>query len=172
MIARDNHTRQQLNHAARERLKSEEILPRFGVRGAGREYAPGDQIIARRNDRPADVDNGMLGTVVAIDTRAHRMLIETETETGERRELDLAYVAGHVEHAYALTGHSAQGSTVSWAGVIGRPQEFSRERAYTALSRAGKHTKVHLIAAPSADVADRASYAPQQPEAARRPSSL
>ena len=45
------------------------------------------------------------------------------------------YIIQHVGHAYALTGHGAQGATATWAGVIGRPEEFTREWGYTAVSR-------------------------------------
>jgi conjugative relaxase-like TrwC/TraI family protein len=101
MIARDNETRAQLNHAARERLKRDGVLPEDGVRIAHTEYTPGDRIIARRNHPGADIDNGTLATVLAVDARTHRMRITTTT--GQQRELDLSYVARHVEHAYALT---------------------------------------------------------------------
>lgn len=57
MIARDNHTHEQLNHAAHQRLKRDGALPEHGVRVADREYAPGDriasqlrEILARLND--------------------------------------------------------------------------------------------------------------------------
>jgi hypothetical protein len=48
-----------------------------------------------------------------------------QTDAGDNRLLDAAYVARHLEHAYALTGHGALGATVERAGVIGRPSEFS-----------------------------------------------
>ena len=158
MIARDNQTREHLNHAARERLKRDGTLPPDGTWVVRHEYSPGDRVIARRNNRRLDVDNGTLGTVIEIDTRAHRMRLQTDL--GELRELDLAYVARHVQHAYALTAHSAQGGTVAWAGVIGRPEELTREWAYTALSRAREHTTLHVIAEPAAHQREREHYAP------------
>jgi hypothetical protein len=101
-------------------------------------------VIARRNDRHRDIDNGTLATVIGMDSRTGRMHLETDS--GQRHQLDLPYVARHVEHAYALTAHGAQGGTVTWAGVIGRPEEFTREWAYTALSRARERTVLHVIA--------------------------
>jgi ATP-dependent exoDNAse (exonuclease V) alpha subunit len=100
------------------------------------------RVIARHNDRSKDVDNGSLGTVATIG-RDGSMVIETDA--GESRALDATYVAAHVEHAYVLTAHGAQGGTFTWAGVVGRPTEFTREWAYTALSRACDHTAIHLI---------------------------
>ena len=158
MITSDNHTREQLNQAARERLKREGALSDRGVQVSGREYAPGDRVITRRNDRYRDVDNGTLATVIEVDGRTHRMLVETDF--GQERELDLAYVSQHVEHAYALTGHGAQGATVTWAAVIGRPEEFTREWAYTALSRAREKTALHVISEHPHQDQEREHYAP------------
>jgi ATP-dependent exoDNAse (exonuclease V) alpha subunit len=161
MIARDNHTRELLNQAARERLKRARLLPVQGVVIGRREYAPGDRVIARRNDRARDIDNGTLGTVIDIDSRNRNMLLQTDG--GQRRELDIVYTAQHIEHAYALTGHGAQGATVTWAGVIGRPEEFTREWAYTALSRAREQTVLHVIGEQPRGELERRQYAPHQP---------
>ena len=158
MIARDNQTRDRLNLAARARLRRAGTLHAPNIMIGGRDYAPGDRVIARRNDRHRDIDNGTLGTVTAIDARTGSMVIETDT--GGRRDLDPAYVAAHVEHAYALTGHGAQSGTVTWAGVVGRPEEFTREWAYTALSRSREETVVHLISARSEREHEREDYAP------------
>jgi ATP-dependent exoDNAse (exonuclease V) alpha subunit len=91
MLARDNQTRHQLNHAARQRLIADGTLTDRGVRVAQREFAPGDRIVARRNHPGADIDNGTLATVVAIDQRSHQMTIDTGTR--QNRHLNLAYVA-------------------------------------------------------------------------------
>jgi ATP-dependent exoDNAse (exonuclease V) alpha subunit len=146
MIARDNGTREQLNAAARVRLKQTHRLPITGVVIGGREFTLGDRVIARRNDRRLDVDNGTVATVVAADPINQRVTVSTDS--GEVRELGADYVAAHLEHAYALTAHGTQGTTVTWAGVIGHPHEFTREWAYTALSRAREQTTLHVIAQP------------------------
>jgi conjugative relaxase-like TrwC/TraI family protein len=156
MIASDNHTRDRLNQAARARLHRDGQLDPSGIVFGNREFAHGDRVIARRNDRHLDVDNGTLGTVVATDPRRVRI----RTDGGQTRDLDLTYAAAHLEHAYALTGHGAQSSTVSWAGVIGHPEEFTREWAYTALSRARNDTVIHVISERSDRQHDREEYGP------------
>jgi ATP-dependent exoDNAse (exonuclease V) alpha subunit len=161
MIARDNYTRELANRAARTQLKREGALAPLGVFLGGREYAPGDRVIARSNHRRHDLDNGTLATVIHINPATGAMLLETDA--GEPRALDPQYVAEHLQHAYALTAHSAQGSTFQWAGVIGRPQEFTREWAYTALSRARRHTTIHLVAEPPEREREREEYAPPEP---------
>jgi hypothetical protein len=59
-----------------------------GVVIGRREYAPGDRVIARRNDRTRDIDNGTLGTVIEIDSRNRRMRLQTDR--GQRRQLDMS----------------------------------------------------------------------------------
>jgi hypothetical protein len=69
-------------------------------------------------------------------------------------------VAEHLQHAYALTAHTIQGATVEWAGVVGRPEDFTRNWSYTALSRAREPTEVFLIDTQTERELDRAEIAP------------
>ena len=85
------------------------------------------------------------------------------TDAGAQRRLDAAYVAEHLQHAYALTAHTIQGGTVEWAGVVGRPEDFTRNWSYTALSRAREPTELFLIDTPTERELDRAEIAPDQP---------
>jgi conjugative relaxase-like TrwC/TraI family protein len=161
MIARENYTRELANRAARAQLQAAGLLASTGVFVGGREYAPGDRVIGRRNDRGHDIDNGTLATVVEIHPATGAMLIRTDA--GELSTLDPSYVADHLQHAYALTAHGAQAGTFQWVGVIGRPEEFTREWAYTALSRARRQTVIHLVTEPSERDREREEYAPPAP---------
>jgi conjugative relaxase-like TrwC/TraI family protein len=139
LIARSNDTRAALNRDAREVVRGR------GGLGEQRAYGPtevavGDRVICRRNDRDVDVDNGTRGTVRAV----HRTKIVIETDARTIRELPADYVAGHVEYAYALTGHGMQGGTVEWAGVVAAPHELTRGWSYTALSRARARTRLFV----------------------------
>jgi conjugative relaxase-like TrwC/TraI family protein len=158
VIARDNATRDAINDEARQLRAAAGGLGPDALTVGDREFRTGDRVIARRNDQVRDVDNGTLGTVVALDL--DRVSVTVETDGGELRPLDVAYVADHLEHAYALTGHGAQGATVDWAAVVGHPSELTRDWAYTALSRARHNTRIHLISeSPRADQ-ERARYVP------------
>ena len=160
MIVRDNQTRARLNDEARAwRDAQGELGERIEV--GGLEVAVGDRVIARRNDRELDVDNGTRGTIRAVDLDTKAITIETDA--GEFRQLPAHYVAEHLEHAYALTGHGSQGATVERAVVVGRPEDFTNEWAYTALSRARDPVHVHLIAERD-DRSDRSEIAPSPPE--------
>ena len=120
MIARDNATRDALNHAARALRRD------LGELGAERRYGPidlavGDRVICRRNDGLLDVDNGTRGTV--RDLGEDHVVIETDSHLV--RTLPAAYVAEHVEHAYALTGHGMQGATVERAIVVANARDLT-----------------------------------------------
>jgi conjugative relaxase-like TrwC/TraI family protein len=164
VIARDNATRARLNHEARAWRESRgELGERITV--GNFEVATADRVIARRNDRDADVDNGTRGIVRAV--HLDPLAVTIQTDDGELRELPADYVAEHLELAYALTGHTSQGATVERAQVIGTPEAFTNEWAYTALSRARDPVTVHLIAQ-STDRSERAEFAPADRERAPR----
>jgi conjugative relaxase-like TrwC/TraI family protein len=153
MIARDNDTRAALNQAARELRRDQRVLGEQRVYGH-RDLAVGDRVICRRNDTLLDVDNGTRGTVRHLDE--HRAVIETDSRL--IRELPATYVAEHVEHAYALTGHGMQGATVEAAIVVATPSDLSAGWSYTALSRARASTRL-LIHDDAAH--ERADHAPE-----------
>jgi hypothetical protein len=137
LVSRDNDTRAELNHAARE------LLSALGLLGEERSYsglslALGDRVICRRNDRLLDLDNGTRGTVRHLDQ--DRVVIETDSRL--IRELPANYVCEHVEHAYALTGHGMQGATVESAIVLASPRDLTAGWSYTALSRARGTTRL------------------------------
>jgi hypothetical protein len=156
MICRDNRRRERLNDLARTWLRSEGELDR-PVEIAGREWAVGERVIARRNDRARDLDNGMRATITALDEHDGATV---RLDSGATRRLDPEYLAGHVEPAYALTGHGMQGGTVQWAAVIGQPHDFSRNWAYTALSRAREPTELFIVDEPGRNEQERQAIAP------------
>jgi conjugative relaxase-like TrwC/TraI family protein len=154
LIARHGDTRQALNELAREQRRERGLL------GEERGYGPvtvavGDRVICRNNDRDLDVDNGTRGTVCQLDERQ----VTIETDAHLARTLPAAYVANHVEHAYALTGHGMQGATVEHAIVLASPHDLSRTWSYTALSRARGHTQL-LIRDTTPTPGSRDEFAP------------
>jgi ATP-dependent exoDNAse (exonuclease V) alpha subunit len=157
MIARDNDTRAALNTAARELRRDQGKLGAQRVYGR-RELAIGDRVICRRNDSLLDVDNGTRGTVRHLDE--HRVVIETDSRL--IRELPAQYVAEHVEHAYALTGHGMQGATVEAAIVVATPRHLTAGWSYTALSRARASTR--LLIHDDQPARERADHAPERAE--------
>jgi hypothetical protein len=154
LICRDNETRRALNTLAREHRRD------AGELGEETAYGPvtvaaGDRVICRNNERDLDIDNGTRGTIRHLDERG----IVIETDAHLLRELPAGYVAEHVEHAYALTGHGMQGATVEQVTVVASPHDLSRGWSYTALSRARGDTRL-LVRDSEASAAGREEYAP------------
>jgi AAA domain len=111
----------------------------------GTELAVGDRVLCTRNDRRLGVVNGSRGTVVAIDLNRHAIVLELDKH--RRLALPARYLdAGHVTHAYALTGHKTQGLTVERAFVLADGQGALREWGYVALSRSREQTRLYTIA--------------------------
>ncbi len=159
LIVRDNDRRERLNALIRAELERDGRLGE-SVHVGGCEFAGGDRVVARRNDRERAVDNGTRGTVVAVDPSEKELVVRTDA--GAQRRLDASYVAEHLQHAYVLTAHTVQGATVEWAGVVGRPEDFTRNWSYTALSRAREPTELFLIDTPTDRELDRTEIAPGQ----------
>ena len=160
LIARNNNRRERLNELVRTELARDGRLGE-AVQTAGQEFAVGDRVIARRNDRLRAVDNGTRGTIIAVDQIQGNVIVRTDA--GAQRMLDAGYVAEHLQHAYALTAHTLQGGTVEWAGVVGRPEDFTRNWSYTALSRAREATELFVIDAPTERELNRSEIAPDEP---------
>jgi len=103
-----------LNDRARELMLQEGEVRGEVLTVAGGEFSEGDRVMTLRNSRALGVTNGPRGQVEAVDPE--RMEIRMRTDQGEEVTLPANYLeAGHLTHAYAITGHKAQGMTTSRA---------------------------------------------------------
>jgi conjugative relaxase-like TrwC/TraI family protein len=146
MIAHRRSDVTELNAVARTLLEREVRLgpQRLGL-DSGLELAAGDRVLLTRNDRTLGVANGQRGTVAEADSEERAIVVELD----DRRRLTLParYLdAGHVRHAYALTGHKTQGITVERAFVLAEGEGKLREWGYVALSRARCETRLYAVA--------------------------
>jgi hypothetical protein len=108
-----------------------------------REFATGDRVVCLRNSDRLGVKNGTRGTVARVDHKKRTLTIATDR--GSTVELSRPYLAaGNVRHAYALTGHAAQGLTVERAFVLGAGEARLQEWGYVALSRARAETRLYV----------------------------
>lgn len=156
ILSRDNERRRNLNQLVRAKLNEHGQLG-ASVTIDGREFAIGERILLKRNDKDLDLDNGMRGTVTGFT--GHGITVELD-ENGGIRTLPVEYVAAHVDYAYAITVHAAQGATFESTIVIGQPGDFTREWAYTALSRHRGRMDLILVDDMSAAQMDRTEIAP------------
>ncbi|MDP8930555.1 MAG: AAA family ATPase, partial [Actinomycetota bacterium] len=132
-----------LNAHARFRLQAAGLLTGPGLRVEGVEFQAGDRIVCLRNDRRLGVVNGTRATVIGVDP-ADRSL-RVRTDDNQDVMLSAGYLdAGHVTHAYAITGHKAQGLTVDHTFVLGSP-ELYREWGYVALSRGRESNRLYVL---------------------------
>lgn len=151
MIAETTETVTALNTRARsDRITAGHVDPADEVRlHDGTDASTGDLVITRRNDRRLFtgrgwVRNGDRWTITAT----HDDGSVTARRDGHRRgtsvRLPAWYVAEHVELAYAITAHRAQGPTVETTHTLVQPT-MTRETLYVAMTR-GRHANTAYVA--------------------------
>jgi ATP-dependent exoDNAse (exonuclease V) alpha subunit len=143
MLALHRRDVDDLNEAARTRLRVEGALEPDLLHAAGRDYAIGDWAITTQNDYRNGLLNGQRGAVVDIDAERRELVIDVDRRG--RVTVPTDYLdAGHVDHAYAITVHKAQGLTCDRAFVLGN-EHLYREAGYTALSRGRDENRLYAV---------------------------
>jgi len=140
MLAYRRSDVRELNEAARTILTRAGCLGPEALEAGKREFRVGDRVLCRRNDFSLGVRNGTRGTVVDLGPSA----LTLRTDRGVLRSFPFRYVEADLEHAYALTGHAAQGATVERAFVLLPDHGALREWGYVACSRARAETHVYM----------------------------
>jgi hypothetical protein len=113
------------------------------VAPGGRIYAAGDRVVALAPIRTARIVTSQQLTITQVDPDQRTLVVRT----GDGRDITLAgpmIDQQHLDHAYALTVHRAQGATYDTAHVLAAGG--GRELGYVAMSRARDHTTIHLTA--------------------------
>ncbi|MFY9329490.1 MAG: AAA family ATPase [Georgfuchsia sp.] len=101
----------------------------------------GDPVICLRNDWEADLQNGSLGTILSVEPPSPkvdpgRCLGHILWDDGQTREFT-AEILPHLELAYGITIHKAQGSGFRRVIIPVRPSKLlDRTLLYTAVTRA------------------------------------
>jgi conjugative relaxase-like TrwC/TraI family protein len=137
----------ELNQFARQLMDADGRLGADRLTVQEREFAAGDRVVCLRNSDVVGVKNGSTGTVQRVDRE--RRTLTLATDRGPTVEVNRRYLqAGYVRHAYALTGHAAQGITVERAFVLGAGEARLQEWGYVALSRARQETRLYVTGTP------------------------
>jgi hypothetical protein len=165
MIAKRNAEVDQLNELARAKMKAAGRLGAGEVEVGGRPFAAGDEVITRVNDRKATVYNRERWQVVEVDA-ANRRVVLQGLDQARTVELDADYLAQvnphsgapALQHAYAITTYSAQGTTVERA-YLAADASMDKQELYVATSRSRGET---LIYATPEVRGDRAEIAPAE----------
>ena len=145
MIAHRRRDVHQLNQLARQLMHTHHKLGPDTLTINDRDFAVGDRVICVRNNPALQVTNGTRATITTIDPKVRSLVVRTDR--GRELELPATYLeAGHIRHAYAITGHASQGITVEQAFVLGTGDARLKEWGYVALSRARQHTRLYVTA--------------------------
>jgi Ti-type conjugative transfer relaxase TraA len=130
-----------LNDKARTILKAEGVLGDEELTIRSRSFSVGDEVMTLRNDRSLGVINGSRGVVHSVDSSQLEVRLDDERVV----TLPTEYLeAGHVTHAYAITGHKAQGMTTGRAFVLGDDSLY-REWGYVAMSRGREENRLYVV---------------------------
>jgi conjugative relaxase-like TrwC/TraI family protein len=143
MLAYRRDDVRELNDAARALMLRAGRLGPEALQFGRREFRVGDRVICGQNHARSDVRNGTRGTVVDLDIASQTLVLQTDASA--LRRINAEYAAGHVTHAYALTGHAAQGATFDRAFVLLRDEGALREWGYVACSRAREETRLYIV---------------------------
>ena len=100
----------------------------------------GDLVITRKNDRKlstgkAWVKNGDRWIITATHDDGSVTVRRAGTRPGGAVRLPAPYVAEHLELAYAVSAHRAQGSTVDTAHAVVHSSQMTRETFYVTMTR-------------------------------------
>ncbi len=152
MIAKQNAEVARLNEMARALRKQSGQLGAGEIEVGEARFAAGDQVITRVNDQRAEVFNRERWQIAEVDAKERRVVLEGVDQT-KRVEVGPEYLsqvnpyseAPALEHAYAVTTYSAQGSTVDRAFVAADPS-MDKQELYVATSRSREQT--YLYATP------------------------
>ncbi len=143
MVAGTRAEVEDLNRRARNLLQTTGEVGADQVVLGGRNFAPGDTVLALRNDPATGLLNGTRGRLEQIDTRRHVLVLHTEHDCGVVGVPFRYAEDGNLTHGYAMTIHKAQGATVD-TGRILVGDSMSREQLYTALSRGRSHNHLYV----------------------------
>jgi conjugative relaxase-like TrwC/TraI family protein len=166
MITKRNAEVEKLNAMAREVRKDAGKLGAQEIEIGGARFAAGDQVITRVNDHRADIYNRERWQVVEVDP-AEGSVVLRGIDQPRSVEVGADYLtrtnpyndAPALEHAYAVTTYSAQGTTVDRAFVMADPS-MDKQEFYVAASRSRGETD--LYATPEVQV-HREEIAPESP---------
>ena len=166
MIAKRNVEVERLNAMARAVRQEAGMLGTQEIEVGDARFAAGDQVIIRVNDQSAAIYNRERWQVAEVDPEQRRVVLHG-VDQPRTVEVDADYLdrtnphsdAPALQHAYAVTTYSAQGTTVDRAFVMADPS-MDKQEFYVAASRSREQT--YLYATPEIQV-EREGYAPQSP---------
>lgn len=141
VLAHSNRDVAELNHAIRTSLKQRGALGpvmHYPTAEGALEIAQGERVIFRQNDAALEVQNGVLGTVVAVRPGALDVRLDdrARTVTVEQNRYR------HLEYGYAMTIHKSQSVTAERVAALAT-RGLDKHLTYVALSRHRQSVEVY-----------------------------
>jgi conjugative relaxase-like TrwC/TraI family protein len=149
MVAKQNAEVRRLNEIAREVRRQAGQLGAQEIEVGEAGFAAGDLVITRVNDRSAEIFNRERWRIAEVDAAERRVVLDG-IDQAKRVEIGDDYLARTnphseapaLEHAYAVTTYSAQGTTVDRAFVAADPS-MDKQELYVAASRSREETFIY-----------------------------
>jgi conjugative relaxase-like TrwC/TraI family protein len=149
MIAKRNRDVERLNATAREVMHESGQLGAEEIEVGEARFPAGDRVITRVNDRGAEIYNRERWQIAAVDAEQGRVVLDG-IDHARRAEVEADYLtrtnphsdAPALEHAYAMTTYSAQGTTADQAFVMVDPS-MDKQELYVAASRTRGETFIY-----------------------------
>lgn len=110
------------------------------VRVGGHHIGEGDRVLFTKNSKRLGVENGTLGTVVAIAPMANIAMVKVDG--GSIVAVPLR-VYKSIQPGYAVTTHKGQGTTVEHAYILAGGKMQDRHLSYVQASRARESTFIY-----------------------------
>jgi len=149
MVAKRNADVRKLNELAREVRRQDGQLGAQEIEVGEAGFAAGDLVITRVNDPRAEIFNRERWRIAEVDAAEWRVVLDgiDQVKRVEISEDYLARTNPHseapaLEHAYAVTTYSAQGTTVDRAFVAADPS-MDKQELYVAASRSREETFIY-----------------------------
>ncbi|MGH8934179.1 MAG: AAA family ATPase, partial [Egibacteraceae bacterium] len=125
-----------------------------------REFQAGDRVVCGANSLDKlGIANGTKGWITAVDVEAHTVTFKSDAE--KEVTLPASYLRQELsnrralDHAYATTGHKAEGITVDRAFIRGGAHS-DQLWAYTVLTRVRQRADLYLVEGPTVPEPDAA----------------
>jgi conjugative relaxase-like TrwC/TraI family protein len=149
MVAKQNAEVRKLNEIAREVRRQAGQFGRQEIEVGEASFAAGDLVITRVNDPRAEIFNRERWRIAEVDAAERRVVLEG-VDQAKAVEIGADYLvrtnphseAPALEHAYAVTAYSAQGTTVDRAFVAADPS-MDKQELYVAASRSREETFIY-----------------------------
>jgi conjugative relaxase-like TrwC/TraI family protein len=140
----------------------------------GRQFQVGDRVVCGLNRlHDLGIANGTRGWITALNREEHSVTIRLDGDGGHEVTLPAGYLRRRLgesrrplDHAYAITGHRAEGVTVDRAFVRGGGPD--QEFGYVVMTRVRHRADIYLVETPTPNRSDGAEELGDLPPAPER----